>query len=70
MGKLAWKVEFAARWAAYDIRFEAYGKDIMDSVHVNDWVAENILGYAPPHHVKYEMFLIEEVKKYQSHLAM
>ena len=48
LGKLAWKVEFAARWAAYDIRFEAYGKDIMDSVHVNDWVAENILGYA--HH--------------------
>ncbi|TAK20970.1 MAG: lysine--tRNA ligase, partial [Nitrosarchaeum sp.] len=30
LGKLAWKVEFAARWAAFDIRFEAYGKDIMD----------------------------------------
>ena len=27
-GKLAWKVEFAARWSAFDIRFEAYGKDI------------------------------------------
>ena len=32
LGKLAWKVEFAARWNAFDIRFEAYGKDIMDSV--------------------------------------
>ena len=31
-GKLAWKVEFAARWQAFDIRFEAFGKDIMDSV--------------------------------------
>ncbi len=56
-GKLAWKVEFAARWAALDVRFEAFGKDIMDSVAVNDWVSENILGHPPPHHVKYEMFL-------------
>ena len=69
MGKLAWKVEFAARWAAYDIRFEAYGKDIMDSVHVNDWVAENILGYAPPHHVKYEMFLDRRGKKISKSLG-
>ena len=43
LGKLAWKVEFAARWNAFDIRFEAYGKDIMDSVKVNDWVADEIL---------------------------
>jgi len=56
-GKLAWKVEFAARWDALDVRFEAYGKDIMDSVMVNDWVSENVLGRAPPHHVRYEMFL-------------
>ncbi len=57
LGKLAWKVEFAARWAAFDVRFEAYGKDIMDSVRVNDWVSDNILGRAHPHHAKYEMFL-------------
>ena len=56
-GKLAWKVEFAARWAALDVRFEAYGKDIMDSVRVNDWVCSHILGRAPPHHARYEMFL-------------
>lgn len=56
-GKLAWKVEFAARWAALDVRFEAYGKDIMDSVAVNDWVCENVLGRPSPHHVRYEMFL-------------
>ena len=47
-GKLAWKVEFAARWQAFDIRFEAYGKDIMDSVRINDWVANEILDYAHP----------------------
>jgi lysyl-tRNA synthetase class 1 len=62
-GKLAWKVEFAARWLALDIRFEAYGKDIMDSVRVNDWVADEILGYPHPLHVKYEMFLDKAGKK-------
>jgi len=62
-GKLAWKVEFAARWQALHIRFEAYGKDIMDSVRVNDWIADEILGYPHPLHVKYEMFLDKAGKK-------
>lgn len=62
-GKLAWKVEFAARWKAFDIRFEAYGKDIMDSVKVNDWVSDEILSYPHPLHVKYEMFLDKTGKK-------
>ncbi len=62
-GKLAWKVEFAARWQAFDIRFEAYGKDIMDSVRVNDWVCDEILGHPHPLHVKYEMFLDKSGKK-------
>jgi len=62
-GKLAWKVEFAARWSALDIRFEAYGKDIMDSVRVNDWVSDVVLHYAHPLHVKYEMFLDKGGKK-------
>ncbi|MDH3278318.1 MAG: lysine--tRNA ligase [Nitrosopumilus sp.] len=69
LGKLAWKVEFAARWAAFDIRFEAYGKDIMDSVKVNDWVADEILNYPPPHHVKYEMFLDKGGKKISKSLG-
>jgi lysyl-tRNA synthetase class 1 len=62
-GKLSWKVEFASRWAALDIRFEAYGKDIADSVKINDWVAENILQYPPPYHVRYEMFLDKSGRK-------
>ncbi len=62
-GKLAWKVEFAARWARLDIRFEAYGKDIADSVKVNDLVAERILGFIPPYHIRYEMFLDEYGRK-------
>ncbi len=55
-GKLMWKVEFAARWAAFDIRFEAYGKELTDSVKINDWVAEKVLGYPPPYHARYELF--------------
>ena len=69
LGKLAWKVEFAARWTAFDIRFEAYGKDIMDSVKVNDWVADNVLEFPHPHHVKYEMFLDKGGKKISKSLG-
>ena len=69
LGKLAWKVEFAARWTAFDIRFEAYGKDIMDSVKVNDWVSDEILGFSHPYHVKYEMFLDKGGKKISKSLG-
>ena len=62
-GKLSWKVEFAARWRALDIRFEAYGKDIADSVKVNDRICREILGYEPPMHVQYEMFLDKSGRK-------
>ena len=55
-GKLMWKVEFAARWAALDIRFEAYGKELIDSVKINDWVAEHVLNFPPPYHARYEHF--------------
>ena len=62
-GKLSWKSEFAARWQALGINFEAYGKDILDSVRVNDHICQDILGYAPPYHVRYEMFLDKSGKK-------
>ena len=65
----AWKVEFAARWQAFDIRFEAYGKDIMDSVKVNDWVSDEILGFPQPYHVKYELFLDKSGKKISKSLG-
>lgn len=68
-GKLGWKVEFAARWDAFDIRFEAYGKDIMDSVKVNDWVADDVLKYPHPLHVRYEMFLDKSGKKISKSLG-
>ncbi|MCF8884581.1 MAG: lysine--tRNA ligase [Nitrososphaerota archaeon] len=62
-GKLAWKTEFAARWSTLDIRFEAYGKDIADSVKVNDIICREILMFEPPFHVKYELFLDKSGRK-------
>jgi lysyl-tRNA synthetase class 1 len=62
-GKLAWKAEFAARWAALQISFEAYGKDISDSVRVNDRICREILHFEPPLHVQYEVFLDKSGKK-------
>ncbi len=62
-GKLSWKVEFAARWVALKINFEAYGKDIADSVRVNDRIMEEIFKTPPPSHVRYEMFLDKSGKK-------
>jgi lysyl-tRNA synthetase class 1 len=62
-GKLTWKSEFAARWRALDIRFEAYGKDIADSVRINDRICREVLEFEPPSHAMYEMFLDKGGKK-------
>jgi lysyl-tRNA synthetase class 1 len=62
-GKLGWKVEFAARWKALDIRFEPFGKDIADSVRVNDRICQEIFEWTPPTHARYEMYLDKSGKK-------
>ncbi len=56
-GKLTWKVEFAARWDLLQIDFEAFGKDIYESVICNDHICREIFEYEPPAHARYEMFL-------------
>ena len=56
-GKLTWKVEFAARWDLLQIDFEAYGKDILESVKCNDRICKEIFNYESPTHARYEMFL-------------
>jgi len=66
-GKLVWSGgEFAARWKAFDIRFEAYGKDIEGSVRINDRICREVLGYEPPVHARYEMFLDKAGRKIAS----
>jgi lysyl-tRNA synthetase class 1 len=56
-GKLSWKGEFAVRWKALDIRFEAFGKEVADSVRINDRICREILKWEPPVHAVYELFL-------------
>ncbi len=62
-GKLSWKGEFAVRWKALDIRFEAFGKEIADSVRVNDRICREIFNWEPPAHAKYELFLDKSGKR-------
>lgn len=62
-GKLSWKGEFAARWAALGIVFEPHGKDITDSFRVNARIAREVLEYEPPMTVMYEMFLDSTKRK-------
>src|SRR3989338_2840019 len=62
-GKLAWKVEFAARWTALKINYEAFGKDILDSVRCNDKISSEIFGWEPPVHSFYELFTERSGKK-------
>jgi lysyl-tRNA synthetase class 1 len=63
-GKLSWKGEFAVRWKALDIRFEAFGKEVADSVRVNDRICREILNWEPPVHARYELFLDKSGKKF------
>jgi len=62
-GKVPWKAEFAVRWDGLKINFEAHGKELIDSVRINDRVCEEILGSPPPYHVRYELFLDKGGKK-------
>jgi lysyl-tRNA synthetase class 1 len=62
-GKLSWKGEFAVRWKALDIRFEAFGKEVADSVRVNDRICREILEWEPPVHARYELFLDKSGKR-------
>jgi len=62
-GKLNWKGEFAVRWKALDIRFEAYGKEVADSARVNDRICREIFNWEPPCHAKYELFLDKSGKR-------
>jgi lysyl-tRNA synthetase, class I len=60
--KLQWKVDWPMRWMALDISYEMHGKDLLDSAEIGDKIA-NMLGYTPPLHMMYELFLDENGEK-------
>ena len=60
--KLQWRVDWAMRWAAFQVDYEMSGKDLIDSVRLSSQVCR-ILGVAPPEGFTYELFLDENGEK-------
>ena len=60
--KLQWKPDFAMRWAAFDVDYEIYGKDIQANADIYDKICR-VLGNSPPQQMSYELFLDESGQK-------
>lgn len=60
--KLQWKVDWPMRWMAFDVDYEMYGKDLIDSVTVGHKICK-ILQVKPPASNFVELFLDEEGQK-------
>ncbi len=60
--KLQWKVDWAMRWFAFDVDFEMYGKDLIESAIVSGKICK-VLGKKPPNGFAYELFLDEKGEK-------
>ena len=60
--KLQWKVDFAMRWAALDVNYEIYGKDIQANAYLYNKICK-ILGKTPPQQMFYEFFLDQNGQK-------
>ena len=54
--KLQWKVDFAMRWAAFDVDYEIYGKDIQANAKIYNKLCK-LLDKQPPNQMFYELFL-------------
>ena len=57
--KLQWKVDWAMRWYAFDVDYEMYGKDLIESAILSSKICE-VLGKKSPNGFAYEMFLDEK----------
>jgi len=60
--KLQWRPDWAARWYALSVDFEASGKDLVDSVRVSNKLVK-VLGGTPPEAFHYELFMDENNQK-------
>src|SRR5205085_11080519 len=56
--KLQWRPDWAARWTALKVDFEASGKDLVDSVRVSNKIVK-ALGGEPPEAFHFELFMDE-----------
>ena len=60
--KLQWRPDWAARWTALNVDFEASGKDLIDSVRVSNKIVR-ALGGTPPEAFHFELFMDEQNQK-------
>ncbi len=60
--KLQWKVDWAMRWCTFDVDYEMYGKDLIESAILSSKICK-ILGKKSPNGFAYELFLDEKGEK-------
>ncbi len=60
--KLQWKVDWAMRWYTFDVDYEMYGKDLIESAILSSKICQT-LGKKEPNGFAYEMFLDEKGEK-------
>jgi len=60
--KLQWKVDWAMRWYAFEVDFEMYGKDLIESAILSTKIIK-LLGKNNPSGFAYELFLDEKGEK-------
>jgi lysyl-tRNA synthetase, class I len=60
--KVGWKVDWALRWYSYDVAYEMYGKDLIESAKLSGRIVR-LMGKRPPNGFFYELFLDETGQK-------
>ena len=60
--KLQWKVDWAMRWFTFDVDFEMYGKDLIESAILSSKIIK-LLGKNNPSGFAYELFLDDKGEK-------
>lgn len=60
--KLQWKADWGMRWAALDVDYEMYGKDLIPSAELSGKICR-IIGKTQPEGFHYELFLDDKGEK-------
>jgi len=60
--KLQWKVDWAMRWYTFDVDYEMYGKDLIESAILSSKICKT-LGKKNPNGFAYELFLDDKGEK-------
>jgi lysyl-tRNA synthetase, class I len=60
--KVGWKADWALRWYSYEIAYEMYGSDLIESAKLSKKI-ERLMGKQPPEGFFYELFLDEDGRK-------